>query len=357
MNAWDTHQHYQYFSEKFVSLADQFKKPILYMQGNHHCWTNDNPYKKAPNIQRIVVDKVETAPFVRITVKGDNFQIDRRKNKKLDYFIKDAASGDVWSQYFLGKEYFKAHDYLNGKKWFVRASDKGFAPAKVELGRLLKKEKNYDQAFKLFQSVANINKFDGNNSPQDIVKKSQNFSYANRIRDFKNKIMGRTTVLADYQLGSMYYAGYGRPRDYNKALEYFEKAGDKGNVEARYNLAGMYYKGIGIKRDIKKAIYWYNKAASSGVSKAKFILGVIYLQGEGVKQDYKEAAKWFKLSGNNRSSLFNLGVLYFNGLGVKQDQKVAIDYFKSAAMAGSQEAKKILENLKKIPMSQKSTTP
>ena len=81
--------------------------------------------------------------------------------------------------------------------------------------------------------------------------------------------------------------------DYKTALSIFEDLAKKGDIEAQYNLGVMYYNGYGVKQDYKKAIEWYEKSAIQGYAKAQYNLGAVYGNGEGVRQDYKKAKEWF----------------------------------------------------------------
>ena len=81
--------------------------------------------------------------------------------------------------------------------------------------------------------------------------------------------------------------------DYKTALSIFEDLAKKGDIEAQYNLGVMYYNGYGVRQDYKKAIEWYEKAATQGIADAQYNLGVMYVKGEGVRQDKKIAKEYF----------------------------------------------------------------
>ena len=59
----------QQFGLDFVTAAQNFGKPILYMQGDDHHWVLDNPYAAAPNVTRVVVE--QGVPSVRTTITND----------------------------------------------------------------------------------------------------------------------------------------------------------------------------------------------------------------------------------------------------------------------------------------------
>ena len=43
-------------------------------------------------------------------------------------------------------------------------------------------------------------------------------------------------------------------------MEWFEKAAETGYANARNHLGNLYEKGKGIEKDLEKALYWYEKA-------------------------------------------------------------------------------------------------
>ena len=72
-------KHEDFFS-KFYPLVEAFKKPVLYLHGDHHHFEWELTYK-VPNFHRVQVDQVSKAPPLKITVapSGDMpFQYDRR---------------------------------------------------------------------------------------------------------------------------------------------------------------------------------------------------------------------------------------------------------------------------------------
>jgi TPR repeat protein len=86
-------------------------------------------------------------------------------------------------------------------------------------------------------------------------------------------------------------AVYDIKAEYDKALEYYQKAADQGHANAQYNLGGMYGKGQGVGQDFREAIKWWRKAADLGFADAQYNLGVMYGKGQGVE---KEGIKWLR---------------------------------------------------------------
>ena len=346
---WDVKKHYKYFDDQFIQIAKEFKKPILYVHDNSECWTYDRPYKEVPNVERIMVEKVRNAPFVQVTLDDSGFHIDQKKNKRINFFIKEANLGNIWAQYFLGLEYFKLKDYKNAKKWLIKGANKKFAPAQVELGKVLLEDKNiindnkYLEIFNLFQSAIQSKSLKDINLEFRKNRNITNTSYFNKISQFRDKIIKDSVFLAHFYLGYMFENGFGVPQNYQKALENYKKA-SKGIGQASYNIAVMYFNGSGLKKDFIKAKDWCVKGDATGVVKCSAMLGYLYYMGQGVEKDYKKASKYFNRSINHHPSLLILSSLYFWGFGVNKDPNAAMYYLNKAAKLGNLEANRIINS-------------
>lgn len=141
-------------------------------------------------------------------------------------------------------------------------------------------------------------------------------------------------------LGWCYEFGYGVNQNYSFAVYWYQKSADQGNSNAYNNLGRCYYSGNGVEQDYKKAFYWYKKAADSGSAYGQNNLGECYQYGAGTEQDYAEAVYRYKraaVDGIARAQN-NLGDCYFNGMGVEQDYELAAHWYREAAQQGSASA-------------------
>jgi TPR repeat protein len=146
-------------------------------------------------------------------------------------------------------------------------------------------------------------------------------------------------------LGSAYYEGKdGFKQDYAEALRYFKLAAAKNSLLAQYNLGTMYINGIGVKQDYTEALLYFKLAAAQNNSSAQTNLGYMYENGYGVTQNYTEASKWYKLAAaqNNFSAQANLGYLYYKGVGVSQNYAEALRYLKLSASQNYSDAQNFL---------------
>jgi hypothetical protein len=108
---------------------------------------------------------------------------------------------------------------------------------------------------------------------------------------------------AMYEIGRMYELGRGTEPDMQKAVQWYERALNKGQVNARAHLGVLYFEGTGVKRDLKRAIDLFLPAAEAGNPTAQYYLGHMYEQGEGLHRDLNQAIHWYKKAANGGNYL------------------------------------------------------
>jgi hypothetical protein len=84
--------------------------------------------------------------------------------------------------------------------------------------------------------------------------------------------------------------------DYEKAAKLYAPLAKSGNAEAQYNLGMMYRAGRGVPRDVKESGKWYQLAAEQGHPLAQFNLGWMYISGKGVPQDPVKGLMWLDIA-------------------------------------------------------------
>ena len=163
-------------------------------------------------------------------------------------------------------------------------------------------------------------------------------------------------AMGQYQLGIMYYFGYGVEEDDAEAMKWFRKAAEQGHAMAQNHLGDMYYYGYGVEEDHAEAVKWFRKAEAQGHAEAQFNLGVMYAKGYGVEEDDAEAVKWFREAAEqgHAKAQFSLGAMYSDGYGaVQKDVDEAVKWFRRAAAQGDSKAQYILgymyENGAEVP--------
>ena len=65
------HSGYETFEAGFLTVAQDFQKPILYLRGDDHNWKLDNLYSVAPNITRVTLDRTGSNPPLQVSITND----------------------------------------------------------------------------------------------------------------------------------------------------------------------------------------------------------------------------------------------------------------------------------------------
>lgn len=159
----------------------------------------------------------------------------------------------------------------------------------------------------------------------------------------------RGDVIAQYNLGKMYYMGEGVPQNYNMAKKLWEQAASKGNPQAKNGLGTIYYSGKGLKQqDINLARELFIQAARQGEYKALINLNKMFEDSYVTYQDLKKSNEDFRNSqeknkrqleqqSNNgdAEASYELSLMYTDNEVIETDIKKKIHYLEIAAKQGS----------------------
>ncbi len=151
---------------------------------------------------------------------------------------------------------------------------------------------------------------------------------------------------AQVDLGKLYAAGHGVPRDDAAAFSYYAKAAAAGNAEAMNELGWCYKLGRGVAVDYALAFKYFSQASAAGNVGATNNLGTLYEQGQGVPRDPATAFKYYAqaAAAGGPEATNNVGLFYRRGLVVARDPAMAAQYFSKAAALGSTRAMNNLAN-------------
>jgi len=99
---------------------------------------------------------------------------------------------------------------------------------------------------------------------------------------------------AQYSLGVAYDDGFGVPRNFQLALEWYKQAGYQGLADAQYMAGRFYGNGRGVKQDPAKALFWLELAAAGGHPLAPLLRDQHYNQLKDPVRDRvsAEATSW-----------------------------------------------------------------
>ena len=132
-----------------------------------------------------------------------------------------------------------------------------------------------------------------------------------------------------------------KKQDYKTAIMNWMPLAKQGHILAQYNIGRMFYLGKGFQKDYNEAFKWFETPAKRGYSDAQVFIGNLYERGHGITKNFTVAAKWFKLAAeqNNAMAQSKLGVAYILGEGVIKDQVKGYMWFNLSAANGYELAK------------------
>lgn len=220
---------------------------------------------------------------------------------------------------------------------FRKCSLEGYEKGKINYAYCLcykvGNEGNYEEGFKMLTELAdkaypeamyNLGKiyFEGYGTRKDIIR--------------ANYWLMRATegghLFAAKMLGDCYYDGIGVAIDHKLAYKYYKMAADLGNNEAAQLVANCLIAGDGVKMNFEEAIAYCVKAAHGGDSEAQVSLGNRYYYGDGLRRNYERAVYWYQEAAkqNNPIGLKNTADMLVEGQGCKKDIAKAIEYYRRA---------------------------
>lgn len=155
-----------------------------------------------------------------------------------------------------------------------------------------------------------------------------------------------------YGLGICYEVGMGNPGDMDKAMTAYEKAAELGLAQAMQKLASLYITGHRIPQDNGKGLFWLNRAVEADLPDAHNTMGVIRLQGlMGQEIDEKEALEHFKKAAESGHlvAIRNIGIICLNGIDGKKSLGKALMWYLIASKGGypMEDVQAVMEDLKK----------
>jgi len=101
------------------------------------------------------------------------------------------------------------------------------------------------------------------------------------------------------KIGTLYREGLdGIPRNYQTAIEWYQKGIDAGKVPSITGLGYMYLHGFGIVRDYEKALELFRQAAEQDDGRAMSLIGTMYELGLSVEKNDETALEWYRKASN-----------------------------------------------------------
>ncbi|RBP46534.1 TPR repeat protein [Roseimicrobium gellanilyticum] len=142
-------------------------------------------------------------------------------------------------------------------------------------------------------------------------------------------------------LGKIYEEGLGgKPKDVERALQYYAKAAAANDVLAQAWLAEFYRNGEVVEANPEAAFQLYTLAARNNLPEASYHVASFYEHGYGVEMNKGTALVQYRRAANLGSphAMYRMGAIYLYGDGTKKNVGEAAGWFKKSTAAGLAEA-------------------
>ena len=224
-------------------------------------------------------------------------------------------------------------------EYLIKAAEQDYLPAVNHLGEMhmmgrLNIRIDEKRAFELFSHC----------HEKGYVKGSINYAYCliykcgndgDYEKGFKmlTEFAQQNYPEAQYNLGKIYFEGYGTRKDIIRANYWLLKATEGGHLFAAKMLGDCYYDGIGVAIDHRLAFKYYKIAADLGNNEAAQLVSNCLIAGDGVRMDFKEAINYCVVAahGGDVGAQISLGNRYFFGDGLRRNYHRAFYWYQEAA--------------------------
>lgn len=258
--------------------------------------------------------------------KGEGTPVN--KQKACEWFLRGALLGDTGAQANVGTCYYTGQgmqqDLPEALRWFSLAATDGNRAAQFLLGEMYSDGQGIELNLSLAKEWYEKSAAQGHQGAQKKLaklKSSWDTPYKQlTVADMAGKVIDGDAYFvsaansaqsgdakAQFELGVMYFKGFGVPQDYIKALDFFEKAAVQGHERAKDYIPRTYFalgsdyfsEDAGERQDDHEAFKWFSKAAELGHAQAQYLIGLMYYFGEGIQKDEVKGVVLLKQSAQN----------------------------------------------------------
>lgn len=281
-----------------------------------------------------------------LSILGDMYStgsgVPKAPKKTLEYYIKSAEAGSVFTQNKLGSMYQYGigvnKDLAQAVKWYEKSANIGYAASQLDLGNL-------------YLNGVGVKKDINNGLYLISLAVAQNYPPAL------------------FRMALIYLNGILVKKDSSKYFDYVERSLSYDNENLTYieTLGYANWIGIGTQVDFKQAEYYYLKAIEIDSSRGIlnfYYLGQLYKTGGyGIERSFEKSLDYFKKAHilKNKEASYEIGFLYYREALKMTDPKqietqkkyfqLAKQWLVKSSQLGNEEAKQILillNNLQQI---------
>ena len=268
--------------------------------------------------------------------------VDNSSADKYTVYINQEKQREAVRLYEEGKRALEEKDYDSAYKFFQTSVDLGNIDAIYELSECYYwgrgSDINYDKSISLIRlglDKENNNclflmgrAFDNGNGIDKDIDKAKTY-YRRVIDECSDK---KVISKAQGNLAIILWNEINSESDKLTVTQLYKESIKNGNEVSMYNLGKIFDDGNKVDRDYLVAYDYYRMAAEHNYPDAQAELGWMYEKGHGVPQDYYKSSYWYNLAAKNNHlvAMVNLGNHYMNGNGVECNKEKGFSLYMRA---------------------------
>ncbi|KAI8885484.1 HCP-like protein [Backusella circina FSU 941] len=278
------------------------------------------------------------------------------KRVGLDHYIKsDDTLDNNFFEYDLGEVIYASkhveHRAPIASRCYESAAFHGNGEAYLKLGQMYETgdgvRKNIENAYFNYIQYAICGKKEAIGYVRKCYTTSTSFEdYFKKL--FKSHINnGEQNEQGCQMIGFLYHHGYGVRKNHYRAIQWYEKAAEKGLRNAQRNLGILYQKSRTLQNKYEAGFRLFLKSACQDDPVAQYLVGLAFEFGRGVEQNTYEAFNWFERSAKNRNkdAQFRLAKFYREGKVIPGDEEKALQWYEYASVQKYKVAKVCIAQL------------
>jgi len=284
---------------------------------------------------------------------GILYQQQKKVTKAVKVYQKGCDKKGVGSCYNLGTMYFQGDgikkSLSKAKKYYQKSCEYGSKNGCIRFKKLMETKSTSstgdDKPFKKLIEKCQAKDAEACHNLSALYYQSGNYEKA---LQFDEKACIYKYAMGCKNVALSYYNGDHIPKDIHEALSFFKIAGSLGDGGSFYNAALIYEKGDGVTKDMKEAKDFFIRACMKKDMPSCNKLGRYFEEGIGVKKDTSKAKWFYKTSCDNNyaKGCANMAFIYLQGIGVDKDPLQAKTFFEKACSLGDKQSCKNSKSIK-----------
>ncbi len=330
--------------ETYMQSKESESEKSYHLLAEYYLYKEENTEKALDALNKGIAGNNPYCKYVLgINILNGKFE-DQGKTKGIELLEEAYEYGVIYAANWLGRYYYYTQDEFKSLEksieWHEKAKLYYFEDSLVELAlTYLYEEQVKDQEKGMIYLDWAIQE----GSARAMSEKAHFLlNQKNPNLEEAAELLNKATELGDsyapYRLGLMYERGNIGEPDYYKAFELYQLSAERGHIYG-VELTGHYYR-VGVTKneeaDPEKAVEFLNRAIERGSDYAKVELALCYETGFGVEKDFQKSYDLYKSAADNNYAYAYNKVGYYeeDGLVGEKNYDKAFEYFQKSAGAG-----------------------